>query len=97
MIISFANRLAESLYCGLSDKETRSFPQLLHRIAFKKLDALHGAETLEMLRVPPGNRLKKLSGNRDHQYSLRINDQWRITFTFINGHAYDVAVEDYHT
>lgn len=57
---------------------------------------LDAAETLTDLRVPPGNRLKKLKGDRQGQYSIRINNQWRICFSWHDGHAYDVEITDYH-
>jgi proteic killer suppression protein len=57
---------------------------------------LDAAERLEDLRIPPGNRLEKLSGNRQGQYSIRINDQWRICFQWKQGDAYDVEIVDYH-
>lgn len=57
---------------------------------------LDAAQTLQDLRVPPGNRLEKLSGKREGQYSIRINDQWRICFRWEEGNAYDVEITDYH-
>ena len=57
---------------------------------------LDAAETLEDLRLPPANRLEKLSGDREGQYSIRINDQWRICFTWREGNAYSVEIVDYH-
>lgn len=60
------------------------------------LTLLHGAETLDFLRMPPANRLEKLSGDRDGQWSIRINDRWRICFVWQDGHAYDVEIVDYH-
>lgn len=61
-----------------------------------KLEILDAAEVLQDLRVPPGNRLEKLSGNREGQYSIRINDQWRICFVWRQENAYDVEIVDYH-
>jgi len=58
---------------------------------------LGAAESLSDLRVPPGNRLEKLSGNRQRQYSIRINDQWRICFRWKEGDVYDVEIADYHS
>lgn len=57
---------------------------------------LHGAASLNFLRVPPANRLEKLTGDREGQWSIRINDQWRILFTWQDGDAYDVEIVDYH-
>ena len=62
----------------------------------KKLRMLHNAETLNDLRIPPSNRLEKLKGNRQEQYSIRINDQWRICFRWYKGDAYEVEIVDYH-
>ena len=66
------------------------------RIAQRKLAQLDAAATLNMLRVPPGNRLEALKGERKGQFSIRINKQWRLCFRFENGDAYDVAIVDYH-
>jgi proteic killer suppression protein len=64
--------------------------------ALRKLAILNRAESLEDLRVPPGNRLEKLVGDRDGQYSLRINARWRLCFDFADGHAWNVEIVDYH-
>ncbi len=66
------------------------------RIARRKLLVLHRAQSLDDLRVPPGNRLEVLRGNRRGQYSIRINDQWRVCFVWTQGDAYDVEIVDYH-
>ena len=68
----------------------------MRRIARRKLELLDGADTLQDLRLPPANHLEKLSGDREGQYSIRINDQWRVCFKFANGHARDVEIVDYH-
>ena len=68
----------------------------LQRSAWKKLAILHAAGSLRDLRVPPGNRLEKLSGRREGQYSIRINDQWRVCFEWRGGDAYEVEIVDYH-
>ncbi|HQT03422.1 MAG TPA: type II toxin-antitoxin system RelE/ParE family toxin [Thiotrichales bacterium] len=62
----------------------------------RKLQQLHAAPSLDFLRVPPGNRLELLSGNRSGQYSIRINDQWRVCFVWESGHAWQVEIVDYH-
>jgi proteic killer suppression protein len=62
----------------------------------KKLLLVNAADRLEDLRTPPGNRLQRLSGDRAGQYSIRINDQWRVCFHWRMGHAYDVEICDYH-
>ena len=62
----------------------------------RKLVAVNAAEALEDLRVPPGNRLEKLKGDRGGQHSIRVNDQWRICFRWTDGNAHDVEIVDYH-
>jgi len=73
-----------------------NFPSEMQRGALRRLMLLDAAERLEDLRIPPGNRLEKLFGNRQGQYSIRINDQWRICFRWQQGDAYDVEIVDYH-
>ena len=68
----------------------------IQRAALRKLVLLDAAEAVQDLRVPPGNRLEKLHGNRSGQYSIRINDQWRICFRWSDGDAFDVEIVDYH-
>lgn len=75
---------------------TKRLPPDLHQLAWRKLAILNAAERLDDLRVPPGNRLEKLTGNRARQHSIRINDQWRICFEWREGNAYGVEVTDYH-
>ncbi len=65
-------------------------------VALRKLQQLHAATALEFLRIPPGNRLEALSGDRQGQHSIRINDQWRVCFVWREGHAHDVEIVDYH-
>lgn len=96
MIVSFGNRLARDLVELQKSKELRFFPNQLRESARKKLAMVHAAKQLTDLRVPPGNRLEALVGNRKGHHSIRINDQWRIVFKFENGNAYEVSVEDYH-
>lgn len=71
-------------------------PENIQNVAFRKLRMLHRAVSLHDLRVPPGNRLELLKGKRDGQYSIRINDQWRICFEWHNNEAYNVEIVDYH-
>jgi proteic killer suppression protein len=71
-------------------------PAELHRIAWRKLAMLDAADTLSDLRMPPGNRLERLSGERGYEHSIRINDRWRICFEWRDGDAYDVEIVDYH-
>ncbi|WP_332690735.1 type II toxin-antitoxin system RelE/ParE family toxin [Devosia sp.] len=93
MIGSFKGKFAEHIAQGKSPK---GFAPDLLRPAQRKLAALMSAMELADLRVPPGNRLEALSGNREGQYSIRINDQWRICFRWIDGRAEDVEIVDYH-
>ena len=65
-------------------------------VALRKLQQLHAATALEFLRIPPGNRLEALSGDRQGQHSIRINEQWRVCFVWREGHAHDVEIVDYH-
>ena len=68
----------------------------IEAVALRKLQQLHAATALEFLRVPPGNRLEALSGDRQGQHSIRINEQWRVCFAWCEGHAHDVEIVDYH-
>ena len=65
-------------------------------VAMRKLQQIHAATSLEFLRIPPSNRLEKLSGDREGQWSIRINDQWRVCFEWQDGHARRVEIVDYH-
>ena len=71
-------------------------PRDIQEVALRKLRMLNNAKNLNDLRIPPANRLEKLRGNREGQQSIRINDQWRICFTWQKGDAYDVEITDYH-
>lgn len=93
MIKSFRNREAEQLF---RREPTRKLPQDIQQIALRKLVMLDAAMELRDLRVPPGNRLEGLHGDRKGQYSIRINDQWRICFRWHQGDAYEVEITDYH-
>ena len=75
---------------------SRRLPPELHWAAYKKLVLLHAAESLQDLRILPGNRLEKLLGDREGEHSIRINDRWRICFIWREGDAYDVEIVDYH-
>lgn len=93
MIKDFADRDTERLF---GRERVRRYPAELHRIMLRKLVAIDAAEVLEDLRVPPGNRLEKLRGDREGQHSIRVNDQWRVCFRWSEGSAYDVSIVDYH-
>ena len=93
MIESFASKETEKIFHG---KVSRKLPLDIQRIARRKLLYLDDAEDLQDLRAPPGNRLEKLRGNRAGQYSIRINDQWRVCFLWLDGDAFNVEIVDYH-
>lgn len=77
-------------------KRCRRFPADIQRRAQAKLMMLNNARDLNDLRVPPGNRLEALSGDREGQYSIRINERWRVCFSWRQGDAFDVEIVDYH-
>ena len=93
MIRSFRDDQAARLF--QRERVKRIGPDV-QRVALRKLVMLNAAESLDDLRVPPGNRLEKLAGDREGQYSIRINDQWRICFRWVGGNAHDVEITDYH-
>jgi proteic killer suppression protein len=93
MIKSFADKEAERIF--KRDASRRLSPDI-QRKARIKLEILDAAEALQDLRVPPANRLEKLTGDRQGQHSIRINDQWRICFVWQDGDAYRVEIVDYH-
>jgi len=93
VIHTFADRDTERLF---TRERVRRYPADLQRTMLRKLVAVDAAEQLDDLRVPPGNRLEKLRGNRAGQHSIRVNDQWRICFRWKDGNAYEVEIVDYH-
>jgi proteic killer suppression protein len=93
VIQSFRDRETEKVF---ERERSWRLPPDVQRRAHRRLLLLDAAETVEDLRVPPGNRLENLSGNRAGQRSIRINDQWRICFRWERGDAYDVEITDYH-
>jgi toxin HigB-1 len=93
MIRSFANADTGRLF---HRERPKRFPANIHRVAFRKLRMLHRARALQDLRVPPGNRLEALKGDRKGQHSIRVNDQFRICFIWRSGDAYEVEIVDYH-
>jgi toxin HigB-1 len=96
VIRSFGNRLAEDVYDDRRAAALRRLPPASYQAARRKLLYLHEAGDLRDLRVPPGNRLEALKGDRKGWFSVRINDQWRLVFHWIEGHAFDVSIVDYH-
>jgi proteic killer suppression protein len=93
VIKSFADRHAEALFARTP---TKRFGPDLQRVGLRKLLLVDAATRVETLRVPPANRLEALKGNRKGQYSIRINDQWRICFRGHDGNAWDAGIVDYH-
>jgi proteic killer suppression protein len=93
MIKSFKNKETEKVY---SREGSSKLPRDIQQVAFRKLRMINNARNLNDLKIPPANRLEKLKGTREGQYSIRINDQWRICFTWQEADAYDVEIADYH-
>jgi len=81
---------------NLVGHQSRRLPQDIHPLSRRKLRMLNNARSLDDLRIPPANRLERLKGDRAGQYSIRINDQWRICFVWKQGDALDVEIVDYH-
>ena len=96
MIQSFRNQTAADLFQERNIRPARRFPRELWRSAQRKLKLLDVAARLEDLAIPAGNRLELLKRDQAGRHSIRINDHYRITFRWENGHAYEVCVEDYH-
>jgi len=92
MIKSFRCKESQALFEGGSQKRFR----VIQTVAERKLTLLNNAASLEFLRSPPGNRLEALKGDRTGQYSIRINDQWRVCFSWDDGDLFDVEIVDYH-
>lgn len=93
MIRSFRDRDTDRLF---RREPIRRFPPDVHRAALRKLFLLDAAESLEDLRMLPGNRLEKLRGDRAGKHSIRVDDQWRVCFRWKDGDAEDVEIVDYH-
>lgn len=93
MIRSFADKDTERVFQRLASKHLSIELQLT---AYRKLTIIDAAETINDLRIPPGNRLEKLKGGREGQYSIRLNDQWRIYFFWKDNDAYKIEIADYH-
>ena len=93
MVRSFASRATSEIWGG---RAARTLPVEIQDRVRRKLRMLNNAEVLQDLRVPPNNRLEKLSGNRSGKFSIRVNNRWRICFRWDDGDAYEVEVVDYH-
>ncbi len=97
MIVSFKNQATENIFNGVSSRiSRRTCPQRIWRVAARKLEQLDSVTVLDDLRVPPGNRLEALSGKRSGEFSIRINEQYRICFKWSDAGPFDVEVTDYH-
>ena len=95
MIQTFADETAVDLFRERNTRQARRLPRDLWRVAQRKLKALDVAARLDDLRVPGGNRLERLKGTRSAEHSIRINNQYPVTFRWENGDAYEVGIEDY--
>jgi proteic killer suppression protein len=93
MIISFSSKETEKIWFG---ERVSKLPFEIQEIGRRKLRMLNNSQNLADLRIPPSNRLEKLSGNLKEFYSIRINDQWRIVFKWSDGNASEVSIMDYH-
>jgi len=93
VIRSFADREAERIF---RRQLVKRLPADIQQSALRKLRMLHHAESIRDLQAPPGNKLERLKGDREGQYSIRINDQWRVCFFWREGDAHDVEITDYH-
>ena len=97
MIDSFKNQGTADIFDGVNSKAASKIcPESIWRIAVRKLDQIDSVTTIDELAVPPGNHLEKLSGNLEGQYSIRINDQYRICFEWLESDAQAVEIVDYH-
>jgi len=97
MIISFKSQATEDIFNGKNTKNARKLcPQSLWKVSARKLDQLDSVVRLEELKIPPGNRLEGLSGNRKDEHSIRINDQYRVCFKWSEPGPFDVEITDYH-
>lgn len=96
MIISIANKMTEDIYNGKNSRYARKIPKNLHDKIYRLIDQIDAVTQIETLRIPPSNRLEKLKGELSDYWSLRINQQWRIIFKWVEGNAYDLEIVDYH-
>ncbi len=96
MIRNFKSKVSQDVYDGVSRRYSRKIPEIFHLKIRRLFDQLNAAKKVETLRIPPSNRLEKLTGNLNGYWSLRINKQWRIIFKWKFNDAFDVDVVDYH-
>ena len=96
MIATFADSATEDIWNGRETKAARTIPKAIWPVVRRKLDLLNRVARVDALRVPPGNRFEALKGARAGSYSIRVNQQYRITFAFREEHFYDVCCKDFH-
>ena len=96
VVQSFPDETTADLFRERNTRAARRIPRELWRVVQRKLKLLDAAARLHDLLIPAGNRLEALKGNQAGRYSIRVNDQYRVTFRWENGNAYEVGVEDYH-
>ncbi len=100
-LMAYYGQVIKSFKCKETERifnleSSKRLPPSIQQIALRKLRMLHRSTNIVDLRIPPANRLERLSGNRTGQWSIRINDQWRICFEWHDGHAFKVEIVDYH-
>jgi proteic killer suppression protein len=93
MLKSFGDKISEKIWNGIRSEK---LPNEIQDVARRKLRMIHNAQDVNDLRIPPANRLEKLKGDLKEFYSIRINNQWRIIFKWINNDAYEIKIVDYH-
>jgi proteic killer suppression protein len=93
MLKSFGDKISEKIWNGIRSEK---LPNEIQDVARRKLRMIHNAQDVNDLRIPPANRLEKLKGDLKEFYSIRINNQWRIIFKWINNDAYEIRIVDYH-
>lgn len=96
MIASFGDRGTEDLYHGRATARVRRFPRDVVNVVLVKLDSLNGASSIRDLRAAPGNRPEALEGELKGSYSIRVNDQWQLVFSWQGSDAHDLRLTDYH-
>ena len=96
MIINFQDKLTEDIFNGVSSRYSRKLPSELHKKAQRKLDMIHASTLIDTLKIPPSNKLAKLTGNLSEFWRIKIDKQWAVIFRWENGNAYDVCILDYH-
>jgi proteic killer suppression protein len=96
MIVSFGSKIAREIYDGILGRQAKKIPITLHGKIRRLFDQLDAAENINDLRAPPGNRLESLKGNYSGKWSIRVNNQWRIIFSWKGKSVFDVDIVDYH-